>query len=381
MRYNDAMRIGIDIRCLMDGGRTGVEEYTLGVLRAMFEQDHEDTFVLFANSRKPMNLPSFSYPNVELRTFNYPNKFFNTLLKVAKRPYIDRLLGVDVLFVPSVRLAPVSRLCPLVVTFHDLSFVRHPHYFSWKRRIWHLLMNPKQLAAQAKTVIAVSQATADDVQELYGTAKEKLYVIPSGISPNMRRVLPNSEGARHVKKRYGLPEKFILFLGTLEPRKNLNGLLSAYNGLRNDGFPHKLVIAGVRGWIGDDFFNRVKNSDYARDILFTGFVYDEDKPALYSLADLFVYPSYYEGFGFPPLEALGCGTPVVTSFNSAIPEVVGDWALLVNPYDPNELYRAMAERLKNPVTIISETSEEVRQKYSWQKAGSETLKILKQALR
>src|SRR5688572_19210126 len=125
------MRIGVDIRCLMDGKRTGVEEYTLGVLRAMLAAAPDYSCVLFVYSLKPMRLPEFSAPNVELRTFAYPNKAFNLALKVARTPALDRLVGgLDVLFVPSMRLAPVSGACPLVLTIHDLSYVRHPEYFS-----------------------------------------------------------------------------------------------------------------------------------------------------------------------------------------------------------------------------------------------------------
>lgn len=375
------MRIGVDIRCLMDGGRTGVEEYTLSVLNSMLKQNKTDTFVLFANSRKPMQLPSIEAPNIEWRTFSYPNKLFNTSLKLFRWPKIDQLLGgVDVLFVPSVRLVPCSKKCPIVVTFHDLSFVRHPEYFSWKRRVWHWLMEQKRLAQNAKKVIAVSKTTANDLEELYKIPSENITVVHSGVHRNFIPINMFSEEAKNVRLRYSLPEKFLLFLGTIEPRKNIDGLISAYEEIRRNGVEQKLVIAGVRGWVKESFFERVRTSDFAKDIILTGFVKDEDKPALYSLASLFVYSSFYEGFGFPPLEALLCGTPVITSYNSAIPEIAGQWATLVNPYDPNELAVVILEELKKEKKVPENVSLEILGKYNWDKAGEMTLCVLKEVV-
>ncbi len=374
------MRIGVDIRCLMDGRRTGVEEYTIGLLRAMCRLAPFDSFVLFANSRKPMQLPALNAPNMVVRAFNYPNRFFQASLKVFRRPALDALLGgVDVLFVPSVRLVPHRPTCPLVVTFHDLSFVRHPQYFSRGRQVWHWLMEPKRFARKATRIITVSRATARDVERLYGVPPERITVVHSGIGEHMGSVDPASADAQRVRTRYRLPSRFLLFLGTLEPRKNLSGLLDAYIAVRDAGVAHHLVLAGVRGWIDDAFFRNVHRNRYASDIHFTGFIDDADKPALYSLADLFVYPSFYEGFGFPPLEALACGTPVITSNNAAIPEVVGPWATLVNPYDPNELAEVLCERLRNPQRLPEEVAAGIRLSFSWARAGQETLAVLRAA--
>ncbi|TSC72394.1 MAG: Glycosyl transferase group 1 [Parcubacteria group bacterium Gr01-1014_38] len=381
------MRIGVDLRCLMDGKRTGVEEYTLGILQAMIRAVPEDTFALFANSRKPMQLPPFSAPNVAFRTFRYPNKLFNLLLKVARWPTLDALAGgVDVFFVPSIRLAPLRTPCPLVLTAHDLSFVRHPQFFSVERRMWHTLMEPKELAQRATAVIAVSEATAQDVAALYGVSPARITVIPSGIPEYMTRASaePTASTAweqevQRCKARYRLPERFILYLGTLEPRKNLDGLLDAYTLVRAAGVPHSLVLAGVRGWVDEGFFTRLQHHPYRDDIVLTGFVEDADKPIVYQLAELFVYPSFYEGFGFPPLEALACGTPVVTSFNSAIPEISGEWATLVNPYDPQEIATVVTERLRHSVPVPPDVSQTIRDRYSWERAGRETLRVLHRA--
>lgn len=373
------MRIGVDVRCLMEGTRTGVEEYALGVLDAMLRAAPRDTFVLFANSRRTMRLPEFPSPNVELRTYHYPNLAFTLAQKVARRPRLERLLGgVDVLFLPSFRLAPSAPALPLVVTVHDLSFLRHPELFSATRRHWHWLMEPERLFRRAAAVIAVSRASASDLGTLAGVPVERIHVIPSGIPGEVAAATPRRAPAAIVRA-HGIRPPYLLYLGTLEPRKNLDALLFAYARVRAAGFPHTLVLAGRRGWLGESFFIRVRTHPWARDIQLTGFIEDADKPAVYGNADLFVYPSLYEGFGFPPLEALAAGTPVVTSFNSAIPEVAGPWVALVNPSDPDELKETIIDRLRDGTRVPESVSANVRARYSWDRAGEDTLRVLRDA--
>ncbi len=370
----------MDVRCLMEGKRTGVEEYTLGVLRSMMRLAPRHSFILFANSRRPMQLPAFEEPNVEVRAFRFPNVLFNLGLKIAQRPRLDALLGgVDVFFVPSFRLAPVHPSCPLVLTTHDLSFVRHPELFSADRRLWHRFMEPRRLARRAARVLCVSDATARDVERFAHAERGRSRVVHSGIPARMRPLPDGDPDIRRVRARYRLPAHYVLFLGTLEPRKNLESLLSAYTAVRKAGLPHALVLAGARGWIQPTFFTRVRRHPYARDIHVTGFVHDEDKPALYRCASVFVYPSLYEGFGFPPLEALACGTPVVTSFNGALPEVAGRWAQLVNPDDPQELAEVLVDHLRHPLAVPTAISDAIQERYTWERAGRETLAVLEEA--
>lgn len=374
------MRIGVDVRCLMDGTRTGVEEYALHVLRALMAQAPTDAFLLFANSRRHMRLPAFAGNNVRVRTFAYPNALFNLSLKFLRVPTLDGLLGdIDVFFAPAFRLVPLRAACPLVLTVHDLSFVRFPEFFSTERRVWHRLMEPQGLARRATRLIAVSETTARDLTALYGVDPRRIHVVPSGIPHDMRHPPALDRHSKATSARYGLRQPYVLFLGTLEPRKNLDGLLRAYAAVRRAGFPHFLVLAGVRGWIPEAFFERVSRHPFADGIILTGFVAEADKPHVYSEADLFVYPSFYEGFGFPPLEALACGTPVVTSVASAIPEVAGEWVTLVSPADPEELAMAMIERLRYKTPVPAGVSAAVREAYAWEHSAHETLHVLREA--
>jgi len=190
------------------------------------------------------------------------------------------------------------------------------------------------------------------------------------------RFVRTSAEVRQNKVRPLIPEKFILYFGTIEPRKNLIGLIKAFELLKDKSI--KLVIAGTKGWLYQDIFKIASQSKRKKDIIFTGFVKEEDKPYLYNLAQSFVYPSFFEGFGFPPLEAMACGIPTIVSANSSLPEVVGDAALMVNPKNIDELAWAMEESLVNNQLrerLIKKGLTQA-QKFSWQRCAQQTLKVL-----
>jgi len=379
------MVIGVDIRVLTRGTRTGIEEYTLNLLSRLFSLDVNVRFKLFYNAfnRIKLDCDWLRLPNVQLMEFSLPNRFvFDPLAKFAKQPKVDKLMGgVDVFFAPHFLLSPLSPACRLVMTFHDLSFEYFPEFFPWRKRLWHDFLNPRGRAHQADKIIAVSDSTRDDLVDLYGVTQEKIRVIYSGVGEEFKKVISDKSQLTSVRKKYKLPEKFILYFGTLEPRKNLDGLIRAYeifrqkNGSLSDV---KLVIAGSRGWLDKKIFAAAKNSFFQRDIFFSGFVAPADKVYLYNLASLFIYPSFFEGFGFPPLEAMSCGAPVVCSNTSSFPEVVGDSALMVDPYNFGEMAWAMAEVLNDDrlrENMIQRGLEQAK-KFNWDKCAKETLELL-----
>lgn len=359
------MRAAIDVRSLMEGRLSGVEVYTIQLLQALMALAPQENWQLFYNAWQEPLMPAFS--PVTWRAFRWPNKLFNAAQYVAGQPTWDRLVNADVFFMPNVRLMPLTRHTPLVVTAHDLSFERFPELYSTKRRLWHQLMRPRELMQRADHIIAVSQATRDDVVELYDIEPERVSVIYSGVTL--------AEG-QDIRGWSVLPEKFILYLGTLEPRKNIVSLVEAFSAIAGS-VEHELVIAGAPGWLNEPLERAVRLSPVGERIHRIGFVPDEFKASLYAAADLFVYPSFYEGFGFPPLEALLAGTPVVTSYNSALPEVVGQWATLIDPYKPAELAAVMKELLREPLLVTEETKSAIRAKYSWPRTAAATLDILR----
>jgi len=229
-------------------------------------------------------------------------------------------------------------------------------------------MKPEWQARFSEKIIAVSDSTKNDLINRYQINPSKIKVIYSGVS--LKR--PSEEEILKFKKEKKLPEKFILFLGTIEPRKNINGIIRAFSILKSkSGFNElKLVIAGSQGWLQEKITGE--------DIIFTGKIDEEEKALFYSAASVFVYPSFFEGFGLPPLEAMVCGTPVVVSRNSSLPEVVGDAGILIDPYNPSDIANAIKEILTDAQLAKKLTKNGFirSSQFSWQKTAEKTLEVL-----
>jgi len=242
---------------------------------------------------------------------------------------------------------------------------------------WFLtLMMPRFLQA-ADTVIAVSECTKRDAVRLYGLDEAKIRVICEGVNSRFRPASPEAMAVAWA--RYGLPERYILCVGTIEPRKNLNTLMEAFATLkvRPATCDLRLVIVGKKGWLYKGFFRRLRELGLEGEVVFPGFVPDEDLPALYSAAELFVFPSLYEGFGLPPLEAMACGTPVIASNTSSVPEVVGEAGILVEPRDVRVLAGAMERVLMDEGKQREMRDKGLQQaaRFSWERAARETLQV------
>jgi len=376
------MNIGIDIRPLMDARYSGVSLYTLELLQTLFKQDGENNYRLFCNALRARDgrPPRFEYPNVTLTNTKYPNKFLNYVcFKAGKIPQLDRLLKTEIFFMPHINFAAFSKAARYVVTVHDLSFLRYPYFFTARQNLWHRALNVKKLLRQASVVIAVSEHTKQDIIELCHVPEKKIKVIYSGINGRYRQVNEQSNDAQRVRGAYALPQHFMLYLGNIEPRKNIESIIEAYSLYRkkNPDSAVKLVIAGANAWKCRIVRAVAQQSGFRRDIRFLDYVAEKDKPALYSLTALFVFPSFYEGFGFPPLEAAACGTPVITADTSALPEIAGGFALLVDPHNVAALSEAMAEVLSDTALQQNMRKRGLKQaqKFSWEKCARETRKV------
>lgn len=357
----------------MEGRHSGVEEYTTQIIRALIHIAPQHNYHLFYNSAGPVQLPNFGTGRVAVHGLRFPNKLLNTLQLVANTPKWNQLIGadIDVVFVPNTRLLPLSTQVPLVIVAHDLSFELFPEFLTLRRRVWHKLMRPRHLARSADHVIAVSDHTKQDLIDLYDLSPTAVSVVHSGVSAIPARAAQ----VQQLRRRRALPERFVLYLGTLEPRKNVASIVRAWSVIA-PYIDQDLVIAGERGWQERDVLRAITASVHKSRIHRLGFVSESDRDALYAAADLFVYPSFYEGFGFPPLEALLAGTPVVTSFNSSLPEIVGRWATLVDPYNPSQLAAVMRELLSKPERVSDTIRAEIQETYSWDTAAKQTINIL-----
>lgn len=373
----------------MEGRRTGVEEYTLGLLLNLFKIDRKNEYILFFSAWKKPSFDFsvfFAYPNVRVKTMRIPNKFLNFSFWYLGWPKIDKLVGgADVVFFPNIIFGAVSENVRVVTTIHDLSFEMYPECFSWKRRFWHIFINSKKICRRADQIITVSDSTASDISRLYGIDREKTTVIQNAIGENFCVLDRNNLKLLEVKEKYHLPFKFILYLGTIEPRKNIIGIIRAYNSLQEKAIAEKneellhyqLVIAGSPGWLSAEIFAEIEKSKFREKINLPGFIADEDKVYVYNIASLFVYPSFFEGFGFPPLEAMQCGVPVVTSNNSSIPEICENGAITIDPSRPGEICEAMRQVLsdRDLREKLIELGIKRSQEFSWKKAAEKTLKL------
>jgi len=364
------MKIGFDIRPLQESKKSGVGEYVYELLTALFKIDTQNEYFLFSNAKnlKKIDLPAQGNAKVIHKHFNRSNKSLNFQLKFLNSPKIDQMLKekLDVMIFPNINFYSLSPGIKKILVVHDLSYEIFPEFYSAKSRLWHKIINAKKFCQNADQIIAVSKNTKKDVQNIFKINDNKIKVIYPGISDRFK------SGSGDIKEKYQLPEKFILYLGTIEPRKNLIGLISSFEKIK-ENIPHHLVIAGAKGYQADKILNHLSERMHYID-----YVEDSDKLALYKSADIFAFPSFYEGFGFPPLEALASGTPVVASHTGSLGEVLEGAALLVNPYKDSEIAQAIKNFATNSElrNQLMEKKEKILQKYSWEENARQFLEFM-----
>lgn len=366
------MRIGVDIRPLMSSHYSGVSWYVFYLLKNLLAIDQKNQYILFYNSSKNPTIPLFEQDNVSYRRFYWPNKFFNLAIAFTGHPKLDQLLdGVDVFFSPNFNFVSLSDNCRQIITVHDLSFKLFPEFFSYRMRLWHKLAFKKKMLDRVEVIVADSENTKLDLINLLGVKPGKIEVIYLGIDEKFHQIKDQNILIK-IKNKYNLPDKFYLYLGSIEPRKNIEGIVEAFNNLNND---FDLVIVGGGGWKNKKVNRLISQNSKIK--LING-VEELDKPAIYNLATALVYPSFYEGFGLPPLEAMACGCPVVAGANSGQLEVVADAGLLVNSWDVNEIKAAMDLVVKDDELrqlLISKGLDQAT-RFSWKKSAEVFLSIL-----
>ena len=370
------MRIGVDIRCLMDTRYSGISEYTYNLFKELLLIDTENRYILYYNAARAIQPRPFSAPNIEYKAFRYPNVLFNLALRFLKFTSIDAMIGgVDVFITPNFLFTNISKKCKKILIVHDLSFEHYPNFFTFKQRLWHTLIGPKQLCHSSDVVVAISKSTARDIISLYGVDGKKVALIYPGVSETFFKPI-TQEYVHTVLTKYQLTPGYIYSLGNLEPRKNISLLLSAFEKI--DDPSTRLVIAGAPSWKYHALYEKWKRSPKRDRITFVGYVDADERQALYAAAKVFVYPSIYEGFGLPPLEAMACGTPVISSTSSSLVESVGNAGILIDPYNVSDLTDAISGLLADPTlcqTFIERGKERVQQ-FRWNAAAKSVLKLI-----
>ncbi len=373
------MRIGFDATAAVRQGG-GIGRYTRELLRALGEVDGASGYrLIYAAPPGSRTFPLPALPsNFTARHLPFDDIWLARLWQRARIPLpVEWLTGpVDIFHSPDFTLPPTRRRTRTLLTVHDLSFIRDPESAVPVLRAYLNRVVPRSVA-RADHVLADSEATRADLMELYGTPPGKITVLYSGVNDSFRPVRDPAALAS-LRARYGLgAAPFVLAVGTLQPRKNYVRLIQAMAQLPAGA---NLVIAGGRGWLYDAIFAEVERLGWRERVIFAGFVADDDLPALYSAARVLAYPSLYEGFGLPILEAFACGTPVVTSTASCLPEVAGDAALLVPPTDVAALAAALERALTDEAAraeLIARGFERVKA-FSWAASAQKLVGIYRQ---
>ena len=366
------MHIAIDAHSV-GSGLGGNETYVTNLIEALAEIDSVNRYTLYVTKTAAIERFGDRWPNVELR-HTLPHtplvRIPITLsLELRRRP-------VDILHVQYT--SPPFTPCPVVNTIHDLSFEHLPETF--KRRSWRQMRLTIRRSAQTATqIITDSNFSREDILRTYKLSPDRVTATPLAASAKFKPAEDPSE-IRRVRQRYGIVGDYILTVGSIQPRKNLPRLISAFAALCRDGAIRPLptlVIVGKRGWLYEETLDAAENSQVKEQILFTDYIPETDLPALYTGATCFVYPSYFEGFGIPPLEAMRCGTPTITGNRTCFPEIIADGGMMVDPFDERAILEAILQ-----VFSDSNLRADLRKKgikraslFDWKETARQTLSV------
>lgn len=377
------MRIAIDYTPAVNQV-AGIGRYTRCLVQALSRLDAENEYVLFyaySGGPKPP-WPYADHPNFVEKAVNVSTRTLAVIWHRLGLPLpVNLVVGNAAIYHATDFVLPPLRGTAGIVTVHDLSFILFPDHADSSLANYLERAVPESVR-RARLVLADSENTRNDIECLLDAAPEKVEVLYAGVESRFRHS-EDAAALEVVRQRYGLGWPFILSVSTIERRKNLGRLVQAYGRLRSKrrGLP-KLVIVGRRGWLYEDVFEAVVDLGLEDDVIFPGYIADDDLPALYSLAELFVYPSLYEGFGLPPLEAMACGTPVVAANTSSLPEVLGDAFLGVTPTDVEGLADAMERALDD-----TELRADLRQRgvkraaqFNWERSAERLLALYRRTV-
>jgi len=372
------MRIGLNAQLLTlerSYRGAGINAYIYNLLRQLARLPSAHRYSVFLGERR------FIEPRLRLHYSGWQTRrpSVRILWEQLVLPLALRQIEADLLHAMAF-VAPLWETCPFVVTVYDLSFVHYPQLFRPLNR-HYLSLFGRRSARRARRVITISESTRQDVIRAWGVPPERVDVVYCGVDPTFRPLPPAQLDA--FRRQHGLPEHFVLFLGTLEPRKNLDTLLEAYAlWCRAQPSAPLLVIAGAKGWYFQHVFASVERLSLDDRVRFVGYVPAEELPGWYGTADVFIYPSQYEGFGLPVLEAMACGTPVITSDRSSLPEIAGDAGCLVPPDDTLQLAESMRQ-----VWNDRELRQAMRERglaraarFSWEQTAHQTVACYDRAL-
>lgn len=390
------MRIGIDISTVLNHGKDiGAGRYITNLVKTLFETDKENTYVLTGRYITGVNLyivdelkdiwsgsnrhqNGKTSKNLELNLYRTTQKKLDAWNSCSFPPIEMRGFNSDVLHCPDYLIPPTFNK-NIILTIHDLAFMRFPHFnFEWFIKKYVKLV--KKNSKIAKNIIASSESTRNDIIKFFNTDSAKVHAIHLAAEKIFKK-LDEGEIKRELLKKYGINQRFILSVGTIEPRKNYVTLIKAFNHIKSSSkdFRHQLLIVGKTGWLSEAAYAEFEQSPYKNEIIFLGSLADAELVQLYNMAELFIYPSIFEGFGLPVIEAMQCGLAVLASNTSSIPELIHDRHLLFNPADESEIAHKILEYTGSEIKR-KEAAAKCRgfaSEFDWKNTAEKTLEVYK----
>jgi glycosyltransferase involved in cell wall biosynthesis len=369
------MRIGINFHT-NDEYISGVEYYSLGLLNALLRIDSQNDYIAITN--RPCLVRQHVSQSTNLTIIEIKHlrtRAARILWEHTQLPRVAKMHGLDVLHCPSYICPLRTTSVPYVVTMHDTIAIDNPKWCKQTNSLYFSLFM-KAATRKASSIISVSKCTADDLRRNFSLSYSKIHVVYSGIDEifSPKKDYPQ---CYRVREHYNLPERYILYVGNIEPKKNLWTLLRVQRTLREKGLPHKLVIVGRRSWGVKVELDEISREIKADNIVWTGYVDRRDLPCVYQMADVFVFLSLYEGFGFPPLEAMACGTPVISTNTGALNETLAGAALTVDSYSVGQITRAVVSMITDSSLQEKHIRMGLKQSslFNWERTAKETLLV------
>lgn len=369
------MRIGINFHTF-DRYISGVEYYTLGMINALLCFDRFNEYVVFTNAPEIVEQYVSCRAGLVIRKIGgIRNRTHRILWEHFQLPRLAKQEGLDVLHCPSYICPVITNHIPSVVTVHDTIAIDHPRWCKPSNALYFNLAMRASLQKAAR-IIAVSQCTAEDIKRNFPLNTNKIMMIYPGID-SIFNAEKDTVQQEHVRLRYNLPQRYLLFVGNLEPKKNIPALLSALHLLQKGDLFHRLVIVGHRHWGPKSQLKTILQKIGEKGIVFAGYVARDDLPAVYHMADVVLFPSLYEGFGFPALEAMACGVPVIASSRGALAETAADAAFVIDPESPCQIANAISQMLTNKKLREKHIRLGYQQssRFGWGKTAAELLKV------
>lgn len=376
------MRIAFDAQLLFEKQKTGIgwnsKKMIDELIRLPGNEYHLNCFNFRKNPERDQLISHYRENGCIVHECRWiPASVYNHLERLIPFPYrfvFKEKTDITQFFNYTIPLGVKGKRMTIV---HDMAYRAYPDTVAQKTKRW-LEGHLEQYCRRADIIITVSEFSKSEIVKYLAVPSEKIHVVYNGVDLDHYREIDDTQQIENVKQKYGITGDYLLYLGTLEPRKNLESLLTAYMCLKKEQkvIP-RLVLAGKKGWLYDSIFEKVKEYGVQESVIFPGYIAAEDTPFLLSGALLFVFPSLYEGFGIPPLEAMACGTPVLTSNTSSLPEVVGDAAILADPLDIQGLKNSMSELINHPELrqMLKEKGKKRAQQFSWSASAEKLLNI------